>query len=88
MTVFLKTKPVSGIMCSDARLALMLVMDSVKLAEAPHSGAICQPTAAKQRQRYKYLTLGELCLYAPSKQAHGQDNGVRETPLPLQLVAC
>lgn len=86
----LRTRPVSGcrIMCAEARLASMLVMDSVELAVAPHSGAICQPTRCQQRQRYKYLTLGELCLYVPSKRAQEQDNGVRETALPLQLAAC
>lgn len=79
-----RSRPVPGcrIMCAEACLAWMLVMDSVRLArlaEAPQSGAICQPTRCQQRQRYKYLTLGELCLYAPSKRAQGRDNGVRET---------
>lgn len=72
-----RIRPVPGcrIMCAEARLASMLVMDSVRLprlAEAPQSGAICQATGCQQRQRYKYLTLGELCLYAPSKRAQGE----------------
>lgn len=83
--------PGCKIMCAEACLAWMLVMDSVRLArlaEAPQSGAICQPTRCQQRQRYKYLTLGELCLYAPSKRVQGRDNGVREMVFPLQVVAC
>ena len=77
--------PWCRIMCAEA---LMLLMDGVRLAEAPRCGAICQPTCCQQRQRYKYLTLGELCLYAPSKRAQGRDNGVREMVFPLQLAAC
>lgn len=77
-----------GIICAEARLAWMRVMDSVRLAETSQSGAIRQPTRCQQRQRYKYLTLGELCLYAASKRAQGQNNGMKEMPLPLQLAAC
>lgn len=73
------------IMCAEASLAKMLVMDRVRLASlagAPQSGAICQPTCCQQRQRYKYLTLGELCLYVPSKRVQERDNGVREMAFP------
>ena len=88
-----RTVPVWRIMCAEACLASMLVMDSVRLARlarlapSPQIGVICQPTRCQQRQCYKYLTLGELCLYAPSKWGQGQNNGVREMLFPLQLSA-
>lgn len=75
-------------MCAEARLAWLPVMDSMRLAEAPRSAGTRQPSRCQQRQRYKYLTLGELCLYAASKWAKGRDNGVREMEFPLQLAAC
>lgn len=87
--VVLGTGPVSGcrITWAEDDLASTLVMDSVKLARAPYSGAICQPTRCQQRQRYKYLTLGELCLYAPSKMGEGVRQLIEESGVSV-IISC